>query len=125
MSITRLLSFPLALFLILVGALAPNTIEAKESQPKKSANKPSFENRFSDDLEQTADSEARLDKWFRDAKFGAFIHFGAYSSLEGEYQGRGSQHRYSEWIQVSGKIPADEYHLVAAKFDPAEFDAEA
>ena len=58
-----------------------------------------------------------------DAKFGAFIHFGVYSSLEGEYQERGSQHRYSEWIQVSGKITANEYHDVAANFNPAEFDA--
>ena len=47
-----------------------------------------------------------------------------YSSLEGEYEGRGSQHRYSEWIQVSGKIAADEYHEVAKKFNPAQFDAD-
>ena len=28
-------------------------------------------------------------QWFRDAKFGAFIHFGAYSELGGYYQGKG------------------------------------
>lgn len=125
MSISRLLPLDLLLVFVLVGALSHNVIGAKEAQSKKPANSSAFEHRFSDDLEQTADSKARLDKWFRDAKFGAFIHFGVYSSLEGEYQGRGSQHRYSEWIQVSGKIPADEYHQVAAKFNPAEFDAEA
>jgi len=99
--------------------------EPKKTRARKAAPNTTFEHRFSDDLKQTADSEARLDKWFCDAKFGAFIHFGVYSALEGEYKGRGSQHRYSEWIQVSGKIPADEYHQVAAKFNPAEFDAEA
>ena len=106
---------------------------AKQPQSKKAAKKSvkapnpkhEFGYRFDDDLKQTPDSIARLDKWFYDAKFGVFIHFGVYSSLEGEYKGRGSQHRYSEWIQVSGKIPADEYHEVAAKFNPVNFDADA
>ena len=84
-----------------------------------------FEYRFDDELKQTDDSIARQEKWFRDAKFGAFIHFGVYSTLEGEYQGRGSEHRYSEWIQVSAKIPAKEYRQVAAKFNPSQFDADA
>ncbi|WP_411826811.1 alpha-L-fucosidase [Luteolibacter sp. AS25] len=83
-----------------------------------------FEHRFDKDLKQTPDSDARLDKWFRDAKFGAFIHFGVYSSLEGEYKGRGNEHRYSEWIQISAKMSSEEYHDVAAKFNPAEFDAD-
>lgn len=84
----------------------------------------SFEYRFAGDLKQTPDSEARLDQWYRDAKFGAFIHFGVYSSLEGEYQGRGKEHRYSEWIQISAKIPATEYHQIAAQFNPSDFDAD-
>ncbi len=83
-----------------------------------------YKERFDASLKQTADSEARLEKWFKDAKFGAFIHFGVYSMLEGEYQGRGAGHRYSEWIQVSGQIPAHEYYEVAAQFNPSEFDAD-
>ncbi|HUV67665.1 MAG TPA: alpha-L-fucosidase [Sedimentisphaerales bacterium] len=92
--------------------------------PRKPNPLHSFEYRFADSLEQTADSKARQNLWFRDAKFGAFIHFGVYSTLEGEYKGRGSQHRYSEWVQISGKIPAQEYHQVAAQFNPSEFDAD-
>jgi len=34
-------------------------------------------------LKHPPETEARLDKWFRDSKFGAFIHFGAYSPLAG------------------------------------------
>ena len=113
-----------ALFIVILTALVSQAAETKKKPAKKAAPNTSFEHRFSDDLKQTADSEARLDKWYRDAKFGAFIHFGVYSTLEGEYKGRGSEHRYSEWIQVSAKIPADEYHQVAAKFNPVEFDAE-
>ena len=108
----------------LVSSEAAETAKKKPVRKKRPARNVSFEHRFSDDLKQTADSEARLDKWYKDAKFGAFIHFGAYSALEGEYKGRGSQHRYSEWIQVSAKMTADEYHQEAAKFNPVEFDAD-
>ncbi len=98
--------------------------QTAENARKKTRKKVNFEYRFADDLKQTADSVARQELWFRDAKFGAFIHFGVYSMLEGEYKGRGSGHRYSEWIQISGKIPAEEYHQVAATFNPAGFDAD-
>ena len=117
---------PFLLSLIVV-ALTWGPLQAQErakKAPRPADPKHDFGYRFDDDLKQTPDSLARLDKWFFDAKFGAFIHFGAYSSLEGEYEGRGSQHRYSEWIQVSGKIIADDYHEVAAKFNPAKFDAD-
>ena len=114
--------------LLLLGVMAA-MVPLQAQQPAKKARKRarrnvSFEYRFADDLKQTADSRARKDLWSRDAKFGAFIHFGVYSTLEGEYEGRGSGHRYSEWIQISGKIPAKEYHQVAAKFNPVEFDAD-
>jgi alpha-L-fucosidase len=99
-------------------------LQAAEKPAKKTNPQLTFEQRFSDDLKQTADSQARLDEWFRDAKFGAFIHFGVYSTLEGEYKGRGSEHRYSEWIQISAKMSADEYHEVAAAFNPVDFDAD-
>lgn len=72
---------------------------------------------------QTPDSAARKDKWFRDAKLGAFIHFGVYSQLEGDYKGR-ADWKYSEWIQVFAKMTKIEYHEVAAAFNPVEFDAD-
>lgn len=114
-------------FLLLILVVATQATDAAETQKKaakKATRNTSFEYRFDDNLKQTADSIARQDQWFRDAKFGSFIHFGVYSTLEGEYEGRGSQHRYSEWIQVSARIPADEYHQVASRFNPAEFDAD-
>ncbi|TWU39603.1 alpha-L-fucosidase [Novipirellula artificiosorum] len=110
--------------IILFCSQGVQAAETNKQPARKAAPNTSFEYRFSDDLKQTADSEARLEKWFYDAKFGAFIHFGVYSTLEGEYQGRGTEHRYSEWIQISGQIPAEEYHQVAAKFNPSEFDAD-
>jgi alpha-L-fucosidase len=114
----------LSLFLISMSALQAQETKTENSTTKPTKRNISFEYRFPESLKQTPDSEERLNQWFRDAKFGAFIHFGVYSTLEGEYKGRGSQHRYSEWIQVSAKIPANEYHEVAAQFNPSEFDAE-
>lgn len=77
----------------------------------------------SDTFRQTPDSMARKDKWFRDAKLGAFIHFVVSSQLEGDYKGRGDW-KYSEWIQVTAKMTRDEYHEVAAAFNPVDFNAD-
>ena len=114
----------ITLTILMTAVLSTQAQMAEEKSSKPPKKDTSFEYRFPDDLKQTPDSIARQNKWFRDAKFGAFIHFGVYSTLEGQYEGRGEGHRYSEWIQVSAKIPAAEYHEVAAKFNPSEFDAD-
>ncbi|MGJ8639249.1 MAG: alpha-L-fucosidase [Opitutaceae bacterium] len=116
----------LSLIALIAGA---QLVSAKPAAPQVSPNQPqnkdvTFEYRFDDDLKQTPDSIARNEQWFYDAKFGAFIHFGVYSQLEGEYEGRGSGFRYSEWIQSTARMSADEYHAVAKQFNPHEFDAD-
>ena len=63
--------------------------------------------------------------WFREAKFGMFIHWGPYSCLAGEYNGRQvpvSQN--AEWIMKNLTIPVNEYHEVARKMNPLKFDAD-
>ncbi|WP_197528413.1 alpha-L-fucosidase [Aeoliella mucimassa] len=67
-------------------------------------------------------------QWFRDAKFGAIIHFGVYSELGGYYQGKGP-YRPAEQIMGLGErravISPDEYlKNVASKFNPTGFDAD-
>lgn len=62
-------------------------------------------------------------QWFRDAKFGQFIHWGAYAQAGGEYKGRWVQ--YSEWIMNHLKISKEDYAKDIAKpFNPTEFNAE-
>ena len=116
-----------ALHLTLIALLAgmPMTLAQQTAKKARAKRDITFEYRFDDNLRQTPDSIKRQEQWFRDAKFGAFIHFGVYSMLEGEYKGRGSQFRYSEWIQVSAKMSAAEYHEVAKTFNPVDFDADA
>jgi alpha-L-fucosidase len=82
-----------------------------------------YQTSFSSSVKQTPDSEARLDQWYRDAKYGAFIHFGVYSMLAGKYQGRVSPGAYSEWIRKNLKISPEAYHAVAATFNPVDFNA--
>src|SRR5512139_414212 len=45
-----------------------------------------------------ADPRAAASKWFREAKFGLFLHYGLYS-LEGRH----------EWLQFREKIPVAQY----------------
>lgn len=62
-------------------------------------------------------------QWFKDAKYGLFIHWGLYSILAGEYKGKKTDH-ISEWIMNSLGIPAEEYEKLAKEFNPTEFNAD-
>ncbi|MGW6932894.1 alpha-L-fucosidase [Lentzea sp. NPDC054927] len=65
-------------------------------------------------------------QWFRDARFGMFIHFGGYSQLEGEYQrSDGSTCQDAEWIMNKCKIPTADYERLVKSFNPAQFSAKA
>src|ERR1035437_1592029 len=74
------------------------------------------------------DSRTNLDDrlgWFRDARFGMFIHWGVYSGLGNEFQGRKGG-GYAEHIQRVLKIPIPEYRQeVAGNFNPTNFNANA
>src|SRR5580658_7186075 len=51
--------------------------------------------------------DARM-KWFREAKFGMFIHWGTYSVPAGTYDGK-KVPGIGEWIQNRAKIPVSIY----------------
>jgi alpha-L-fucosidase len=57
-----------------------------------------------------ANLEAR--KWFQEARFGMFIHWGVYSVL-----GKG------EWVMNNDKMTVTEYEKLAPQFNPTEFNA--
>ena len=62
--------------------------------------------------------------WFKEAKFGLFIHWGPYSVLAGEWNGRQVPvGENAEWIMQKLQIPVDEYRKIAPQFNPVEFDA--
>ena len=69
------------------------------------------------------DQDARM-AWFREAKFGLFIHWGLYSIPAGEWQGKPVP-GIGEWIMNRAKIPVREYEALAKQWNPVKFDAEA
>jgi alpha-L-fucosidase len=66
---------------------------------------------FEAQASQAPRDEAR--RWFEDAKFGLFVHWGVYSLV-----GKG------EWVMNNDKIPISEYEKLPPEFNPTKFDAD-
>src|SRR5262252_3411733 len=66
--------------------------------------------------------EKRL-TWFRDAKYGLFIHWGLYAIPAGEWKGQHSL-GLGEWIMFRSRIPVREYETLASRFNPVKFNAD-
>jgi alpha-L-fucosidase len=66
--------------------------------------------------------EKRLE-WFREAKYGMFIHWGLYAVPAGVWKGTPSL-GLGEWIMNRAQIPVREYEQLAAQFNPVEFNAD-
>ncbi|MCG8308357.1 MAG: alpha-L-fucosidase [Cytophagales bacterium] len=62
-------------------------------------------------------------KWFKDARYGMFIHFGLYSQLGGVWEEKVTG-KYAEWIQANADIPAQVYAMLISSFNPKDFDAD-
>jgi alpha-L-fucosidase len=62
-------------------------------------------------------------QWWRQARFGMFIHWGVYSVPAGTYQGKRIP-SIGEWIMNNAKIPVAEYAKFAGQFNPVKFDAD-
>jgi len=88
------------LFFLLLGSLtiAQNGLFAKE--------------------ETKAEKDARM-QWWREARFGLFIHWGLYAIPAGEWQGDKS---HAEWIRTTAKIPLEEYDKFVQQFNPVKFN---
>ena len=75
------------------------------------------------EAETKAQRDARME-WWREAKFGMFIHWGVYSVPAGYYNGKPVP-GIGEWIMNKAKIPMTNYQAFAKQFDPEKFDANA
>jgi len=66
--------------------------------------------------------DARM-KWWREARFGMFIHWGVYSVPAGTYHDK-KIGGIGEWIMNSAKIPCAEYQGYAKQFNPVKYNAD-
>ena len=72
-------------------------------------------------------------EWFKEAKFGMFIHWGLYSILEGSYNGHtmpdtsfaNGNSWYAEWIKPRLEVPDDVYNALAGQFNPVNYDPDS
>ena len=108
MTTKRVMSFILLLSWLLSGGLfSDQPIVASGSQPAAT---------------ETKDERDRRMKWWREVRFGMFIHWGLYAVPAGEFNGQRSK-RIGEWIMEWANIPRSEYEKFALKFNPVKFDA--
>jgi alpha-L-fucosidase len=61
-------------------------------------------------------------QWWREARFGMFIHWGLYAVPAGEYKGQRAKD-IGEWIMSWANIPRRDYEQFATQFNPVKFDA--
>jgi alpha-L-fucosidase len=71
--------------------------------------------------QKTISQDERM-QWWRDARFGMFIHWGLYCIPAGEWNGK-EYPQIGEWIMKNAKIPVAQYHELAKQFNPVKFNA--
>src|SRR5690348_9094260 len=103
----QILSLALALLLFPAARAADTNAAASNSDPYAH--------------ETTSQRNARM-QWWREARFGMFIHWGVYSVPAGTYQDKPIP-GIGEWIMNRGKIPVAEYREYAKQFNPVKFNA--
>ena len=68
-------------------------------------------------------------QWYKDAKYGLFIHWGLYSILAGEWKDPKTGEvtktdRIAEWIENNLNIDKEDYRKLKDEFHPDKFDAD-
>jgi len=70
--------------------------------------------------ETKAEHDERM-AWWRDAKFGMFVHWGVYSVPAGVWKGK-KIGGIGEWIMANADIPVAEYEKLPPQFNPVRYD---
>jgi alpha-L-fucosidase len=73
------------------------------------------------DKKETVQEKDKRMAWWREARFGLFIHWGLYAIPAGEWKG---ETRHAEWILTTAQIPVKEYEKFAPRFNPVKFNPE-
>ena len=104
--------------LVLLGALAAST--SAQIKPTTASPDPHA-------TETKEQRDARM-KWWREARFGMFIHWGLYAIPAGEWKSEKSKGGFSagagEWLMHDLKIPVADYAALAPQFNPQQFNAD-
>jgi alpha-L-fucosidase len=125
----RVLVPTLLIGLVVAAASAAFQISAAEGPANQEPKQRKSQRRLQDiqplvipDNERPA-HERRM-AWWREAKFGMFIHWGIYSIPAGVWKGQEVRRGAAEWIMLRARLPVKEYEQLAGQFNPAKFDAD-
>lgn len=81
-----------------------------------------------EEWEKMNQSKQETKAWFKDAKYGMFIHWGLYAIPAGVWKGKKIHDmrppHVAEWIMHAAEIPRREYSQLAGQFNPANFNAD-
>lgn len=98
-------------FLVALGAVSAGFVGSRAGERRESVSVPSYLKRYASLYAE--DPHAAALAWFREARFGLFMHYGLYSIL-----GRG------EWVMYREAIPVAEYEKLKDQFQPNRFDVD-
>ncbi|MFA6239913.1 MAG: alpha-L-fucosidase [Candidatus Hydrogenedentales bacterium] len=73
--------------------------------------------------EETKEQRDARMAWWREAKFGMFIHWGLYAVPAGVWKDKPVDNA-GEWIMFNGKIPVSDYEPLLEQFNPVKFNAD-
>lgn len=74
-------------------------------------------------VESDQEKDERM-RWWREARFGMFIHWGVYAIPAGQWNGKQVQGN-GEWIMCKANVPAEEYKQLSNRFNPTHYDPAA
>ena len=80
-----------------------------------------FSLQFSFSQETLAQRNERME-WWREARFGMFIHWGVYAQMAGVYNGHEQKRGGAEWIMNRMKVPVADYRKMAKDFNPVNYN---
>jgi len=107
----------ISFYLIIISVLLVFSCTPKKNVETKKAQE------VVDYMEESPESFDQRMEWWRDARFGMFIHWGIYAVPAGIYNGKEVE-GIGEWIVEKGQIPMEEYEKFAKQFDPVKFNAD-
>ena len=77
-----------------------------------------------DPLKETPRQRDARMAWWREGRFGMFIHWGLYAVPAGVWKGK-QIGGIGEWIMARARIPVEDYETLVPQFNPVRFDADA
>ncbi len=107
------------LFIFTTAATLLTAAEPVNTGSSSRSNKDTSEFLWQHDYGKTHDQRMQ---WWREARFGMFIHWGVYSVPAGVWKGEQSKH-IGEWLMLDYKIPVAEYAALTGQFNPVKFNA--